>query len=218
MSISDGLKNDLALGMDIERVFQKHVVDGPSHLFSTFIKNVDDEYDLRHEIARATNTSINDVILVGSAKLGFSVKTEKFSSFDERYILSGLVKEKSDVDIAIVNEALFDLTAEEIYHLSHHFNRDWISKNWVTNCYYPNVSPLFKKYSQYHVKGWLRPDFMPNSYISEARWSNACDAWRKKLQRKVSIGIYRNWTYLKHYHMDHLEILQSKITSLEGIA
>jgi hypothetical protein len=215
VNISDKLKQDLVNGMDVERVFQKYVVDGPSYLFRVDPYSVDDEYELRHEIAVATSTSINDVILVGSSKLGFSVKSEKFQKFDDKYQKSGINRDKSDIDIALVNRVHFEKVAEEIYHLSRHFDKSWINEKWTTNQYYTQGFTLFHEYSKYFTKGWLRPDFMPNEYLAAATWPRTCEKWRKRLDRTVSIGIYSNWTYLKHYHMDHLMKLQAKLATLE---
>jgi hypothetical protein len=85
----------------------------------------------------------------------------------------------------------------------------------MTNQYYISDCALFHEYSHYFTKGWIRPDFMPNAYLSEADWPSICEKWRQRLNRNVSIGIYSNWTYLKYYHMDHLEKLKAKITTME---
>lgn len=215
MTISDKLKQDLINDMDVERVFQKHVVDGASYLFGLAPYTIDQEYELRHDIATATATSINDVILVGSSKLGFSVKSEDFKEFDKKFVTSGLKKDKSDVDIALINRAYFEEVAEEIYHLSGHFKKEWIREKWVTNQYYIEGKSLFHEYTKYLAMGWLRPDFMPNEYLATAAWPEICEKWRKRLDRNVAIGIYSSWTYLKHYHMDHLKSLKSKLSTLE---
>ena len=201
--------------MKTERVFQKHVVDGSSFFFDRKHNTPDDQYELRDDIAQATNTSINDVIIIGSAKLGFSVKTANFLEFDHLYTTTKNIRDKSDIDIALVNSRYFDEVAESIYHLSCHFDRNWIRQNWTTNQYYLQDKVLFNEYSLYVAKGWLRPDFMPNSYLKAAAWQVPCDEWSKKLNRKVAVGIYSNWTYLKHYHMDHLSTLQSKLLQLD---
>ena len=177
VDVSIYLKNDLLSGMNIERVFQKHVVDGRSHIFAS---QPDDEYHLRHDIAMSTNTSINDVILVGSAKLGFSVKTENFASFDSRYKETNNILYKSDIDIAIINHSYFEKISEEIFHLSNHFDKNWIANNWSINRYYNKIERnLFNNYSKYHTRGWIRPDFLPNSFIENSNWSQPCNIWRK---------------------------------------
>lgn len=215
MTISEKLKLDLINNMDVERVFQKHVVDGASFIFSQPPFSADDEYRLRHEIASCLGVSINDVVLVGSAKLGFSVATTDFFDFDHRYSNSRDIRDKSDIDIAIINRELFDKIAEQIYHLSGHFKNQWIKSKWTTNQYYVQGVNLYHEYTKYFTKGWLRPDYMPNEYLSIAPWISECHQWSKKTGRKVSVGIYSNWTYLKHYHMDHLENLKAALKTLE---
>lgn len=215
MAALDQLKEDLASDMESEQVFQKHVVDGSSFYFSTSEANNNDEYCLRHDIARDCQASINDVVIIGSAKLGFSVKDSSFRRFDEKFHTSRNPRDKSDIDIAIINSRLFETLTEQIFHLSCHFNQEWIQKNWRTNQYYVGEKSLFHEYTKYLARGWLRPDFLPNIYISETPWGDTCKSWTDRLGRKVNVGIYSNWTYLKHYHMDHLEILRAKIQTVE---
>ena len=215
MSISNDLREDLLREMDAESVFQKHVIDGPSSYFVHTHKVPNEEYELRRDIAKATGTNIHDSIIIGSAKLGFSVKTENFQKFDAKFESTKNIHDKSDIDVALINREYFDKVAEEIYHLSCHFDKNWIDKNWLVNQYYTQNKNLIFEYSKYIARGWLRPDFMPNLYLKEAAWLSPCDTWTIKLGRKVSIGIYSNWTYLKHYHMDHLQKLKSKLITLE---
>jgi hypothetical protein len=213
VTISDNLKHDLTTNMDAEWIFQKHVVDGPSFFFKNYHSEPNDEYHLRHEIAKITDTSINDVIIIGSAKLGFSVKTDNFLKFDHEYESTKNVRDRSDIDIALVNSKYFERIAEEIYHLSGHFDPDWISNNWQINPYCREKNDLFTKYSRYVTRGWLRPDYMPNVYLNNLDWKKTKSAWANKLDRKLAIGVYSNWTYLKHYHMDNLEKLKAKFAT-----
>lgn len=124
MKISEKLKIDLISEMNLERLFQKHVVDGSSYIFRDHLGRPDDEYHLRHEIAIACDCSINDVIIVGSAKLGFSVKTKNFVEFDALYKESNKTRDKSDIDIAVVNREHFDKLTQSIYLTSNHFDKN----------------------------------------------------------------------------------------------
>lgn len=211
MTISDNLRTDLLTDMDLERVFQKHVVDGASYFFRKILNQPDEEYALRQDIAKACQANINDVVIVGSSKLGFSVKNHKFLEFDSKFQESNRKRDKSDIDIALVNSKFFEELTEKIYHLSNHFEQAWLQQNWLGNQYRPGPENLFEGYAKYLAKGWLRPDYMPNLILSDANWKAMCSAWTKKLDRKVSMGIYLNWKYLKHYHMDNLGILRSNI-------
>ncbi len=215
MSISDSLRTDLTSIIPIEQVFQKHVVDGASYFFRERLDKVDWEYELRHELAESLGVSINDVIIVGSAKLGFSLKTEYFKEFDSKFVGSKNPRDKSDVDIAIINRRFYDETIEQVFHLTRHFEKEWIEQHWKRNAFHNPPINLHKQYSIYLAKGWLRPDFLPSSYYDIAPWRLVGDAWYTKLQRKISIGIYSDWTYLKHYQMDNLERLRNKVKALE---
>ena len=134
-------------------------------------------------LAHALNVSINDVIIVGSAKLGYSVKSEKFRKFDHKFRDSNLPKDKSDIDIAIINSRFYVRSIEEIYHLSRHFNEGWIRENWSTNVFYRQPNDLHINYALYVARGWIRPDFLPNVYFDQAAWRSVCDAWYRKLSR-----------------------------------
>jgi hypothetical protein len=219
--ISDALRGDLATTMPLERVFQKHVVDGKSYFFQSILKDADLEYSLRHDVANGLGISINDVVIMGSAKLGFSVKTENFAPFDALFWKTREKKDRSDIDVAIVNRELFDKINREIYNLSRHFDSRWIKDNWKINRFYSNAanlqSPLYKSYVWYLAKGWARQDFMPLLYSQSAPWVSICDAWRKRLDRKVSVGFYSDWHYLKNYQMDNLQRLRSKISMLTSV-
>lgn len=215
-NLSDSLKADLISEMEIEQIFQKHVVDGPSYFFTNILNQKNLEYELRHELAHTLSVSINDVIIVGSAKLGYSLKSEIFQTFDQKFRDSRLPKDKSDIDIAIINRRFYERSVEEIYHLSRHFNEGWIRENWRTNVFYRQPSELHINYALYLARGWMRPDFLPNVYFDQAAWRPVCDAWYRKLsRRKLSVGIYSDWIYLKHYQMDNLSRLKEKISKLE---
>lgn len=223
MSSSEEITKDLVSDMAIEQVFQKHVVDGASFFFREVHADSDIEYTLRHELAVALDININDVLIVGSAKMGFSLKSEKFTKFDEKYRRTSLKRNMSDIDIAIVNRRLFDRQSEVVYQVSCHFSDDWIYQNWKHNMYYDDdkkimmkgIESLFHSYVKYLARGWFRMDFLPNLYLSELPWRPIGDAWYQSLGRKISIGLYSDWYYLKHYQMDNLQLLREKFMKLE---
>jgi len=214
VAVLEVLRNDLESAMEIEQVFQKHVVDGPSFFFLQAGQSQNDEYLLRHELAKACGASINDVVIVGSAKMGFSVKNQHFVGFDSKVMQTKLSRDRSDLDIAIINTRFFEQVAEQIYEMSRHFDKEWIHHYWQNNQYYCGEKNLFFEYTKSLAGGWLRPDYLPNVYLTSAEWIPPCTAWSAKLDRKVAVGLFSNWTYLKHYHMDHLEILRAKLQTL----
>lgn len=63
----------------------------------------------RHEIAEKLRIDARDIIITGSASLGFSLNPNKnFKSFDK----------KSDIDINIISHHYFDVAWHDLIHLS----------------------------------------------------------------------------------------------------
>lgn len=212
MPISDVLKKELSGNSDLEKIFQRYVVDGTSHYFSAIEKSVEKEYELRHQIAIACESSIYDVVIVGSAKLGFSVKNRTFVEFDGAHNSTKGREKKSDIDIAVVNRKYFEKISELTYEVSSHFDPEWISHDWAANWYNVNRDKsLYFEYVKHLARGWLRPDFLPNTVLKSVAWPKVCEDWGRNLDRTISVAIYSDWRYLKHYHVDHLGSLRIKI-------
>ena len=97
------------------------------------------ESSLRVRISRQFDIEASSVILVGSAKLGFSPKPgQYFKPFSD----------KSDIDIAIVSEQLFTQIWHEVFEMEQageYFN--------------------FEKFKHYHYRGWIRPDKVPSGSV-----------------------------------------------------
>lgn len=216
MSISNLLRSDLASTMPVEWIFQKHIVDGKSFFFNDVLDKCDWEYELRDELASVLGTNINDVVIVGSSKLGFSVKTERFNEFDSAFAKSKNPRKKSDIDIAIVHHGCFDKISKEIFSLSRHFDSSWIKNNWRTNAFNNTDRDLASQYMLYLAKGWLRPDFLPVTFYTSAAWLPVLQKWSKRLdERKISMGFYSEWYYLKNYQIANLERLRILIAEME---
>lgn len=206
------IKQDLMSELDLEIILQKHLIERKSFYFNDFLKIPDVEYDLRLIISTSLNIHINDVIVVGSAKLGFSPKTIEFRAFDKGTDKKGKPK-LSDIDIAIINRECFDSLSYDIYKLSNHFSKRWISAHWHRNRYYRNDNleeqkNIYSLYTEYIAKGWFRPDFLPEAFLSNWELNTLLEKMRKRLSRKISIGVYSNWTFFKHYQMDNFNALR----------
>jgi len=93
-------------------------------------------YRLRQTVSDFFNIDYNQVFMVGSAKLGFSIKpSRRFKPFYD----------KSDVDLVIVCKTLF----EEIWTDIFSFEK--------SGGYWPKM----QQFKTYHFKGWIRPDMLP---------------------------------------------------------
>lgn len=134
-------------------------------------------HGVRSSISKKFAVEYNNVVIVGSANLGFSIKPKK------RYVEFG---DESDVDVAIVCDRLFERVWHEIY-------------------LYDKSGALWEKkgsFRKYLSRGWIRPDLLPASSVFE--FSN--DWWEyfsglrvDGCPFKITAGIYHSHFFLRQY-------------------
>ena len=122
----DRYKEDLRTLSPIQ-IVRKHIIYGESCILSR------NQYlDLRSEVAEKFQLHPNEVLVVGSAKLGFSIVPKKrYRPFCD----------ESDIDVAIVSSRLFDEIWETVF----------LYKEAVG--YWPG----YKEFTRYLFRGWIRP-------------------------------------------------------------
>lgn len=176
MNIDDHInsfKEDLS-ALSSSQIVQKRIIFGECAIIQS-----NAYYQLREKVGLKFNVHPNEVIVVGSAKLGFSIAPHK------RYLPFG---DKSDIDVAIVSSILFDNFWKSVYLL-------WKEKVlWETET-------DFKKYL---FQGWIRPDKLPNtkSLAITAEW---WDFFRILTTSgdfgpyKIRGAIYKDYDFLQGY-------------------
>lgn len=189
-----------------EQIFQKHFVNGPSYFFTTVLGDINREYFLRRDVANVLCVHINDVYIIGSAKTGFSMNKNRYGAgFDSLYSETKQWRDRSDIDIAVVSEGLFDFLQENIYDWSAGFK-----KSWEKNSYYPDGLQgvgIKYKFFEYLARGRFRPDYAPVDYCVSTRYGrldNIGAKWRKDFKRKVSFAFYKNWNFFTKYQLENL--------------
>jgi len=212
------LKKDLlAQKLNHEELFQKNLIDQNTFFFVDFLKDQEQEYYAKSLIANYFSVHIQDVMFVGSAKLGYSLNPKNlFRPFDGQYEQSRQNKDRSDLDVAIISRPLFEDLSERIYHYTDSFNRQW-----TENEYYPkergltfNV-PICYKYFEYFSKGWFRPDMKPKGFelCNTSSYEDLKRDIYNKYRRKLGVAIYKDWFYFKYYHINNFKILTYRIKS-----
>jgi hypothetical protein len=132
----------------------------------------------------------NDIIMVGSGKLGFSLNP------DHRY---AMFHTDSDFDLAILSDRLFD-----------HY---WIRVDRYVRHY--GFWGDSRRFFEFLTMGWIRPDLLPtNDFQDRGEWwrffgglSNRTEYGRKKIRA----GIYKSWEFLEAYHLGNLEACRSEL-------
>jgi hypothetical protein len=134
---------------------------------------------LRQEVGRHYCIHPSHIVVVGSAKLGFSIAPHK------RYKAFG---EDSDIDVVMCYGPLFDAIWSEVY--SYYLREGtWDHLN---------------EFRKYLFKGWIRPDILP----PEKSFARSKDWWEYFRQTtasgkfgpyKICGALYKDWSFLDAY-------------------
>jgi hypothetical protein len=198
-----------------EEIFQKHFVDGTTYFFHEYLRNPAQEYLVKTIISKALSAPIREIIIIGSGKLGFSLKPANlFNEFDSLYLKTRLNKDKSDIDIAVVSSELYSKIGRSLYGFTSAY-----TEKWELNEYYPRTTkpifpvPICYKYFEYFTKGWFRPDFKPQGFefCLEGSYEELKGNIYRRTNRKIALAIYQNWFYFMDYHIKNIERLKLRL-------
>lgn len=212
----DVLKADLRNGyLSYEQIFQKHIVDGTSYFFEHLLKDSYREYKLRHLVAEYLEVHIHEVIIVGSSKLGYSLSPKNaFRHFDEEFRRTKNHRSKSDLDIAVVSDRLFDNLTKRVFEYTDSFRTKWIENEYYFDDRLSKLGmPVYLKYFEYASKGWFRPDMKPKGFefCSLDGYQSLTQKIFAEFRRKLGLGVYKDWYFFKHYHIDNIKRLSNKL-------
>ena len=164
------------------------------YIYSGLCSEIPDDklFLLKAEVSEFFGVNFNDVILVGSAKLGFSIAPKKtYNKFNDG----------SDIDIAIVSSKLF----QEIWETASLYAK--------TGAFWENKKTFF----EYVSHGWMRPDKLPNEKTFEMTknwWEffEQISSSQKYGPYKIRCGLYQSWFFLEEYQKKAIEncIIQVK--------
>lgn len=159
-----------------KQIVRKYILNGRCHALTD-----DKHYQLKESVCEHFNIEFNNVVLVGSGKLGFSIKSEK------RFLAFG---DDSDIDIAVISPELFTKVWEEAYLYK------------KSGAYWPKSSEFFR----YLSEGWIRPDKLPSSnyfHFSKNWWDffNELTSTKKFGPYKIRAGLYHSLFFLQEYQM-----------------
>lgn len=145
---------------------------------------------IRASLSEAVGFAIEpeEIVIVGSAKLGFGLFEKKRKDLDALPRFRPF-SPASDIDVAVCSSRLFDLVWRELCDYA-------LAKPWLPH--------IMKNTGNYLVYGWLRPDQVPYEarlrtldYFKDRirRLSNSSALGR----RKISGAIYRDIAFLSKY-------------------
>lgn len=168
-----------------------------------------DHVGLRGKIADRFQVATASVVIVGSAKLGFTLVKKKAREDQlERPIFSPFF-EGSDVDVAIVSDRLFDDIWRDLL-------RFWHSSGYSDEYGYWRGGTQFRSY---HFRGWMRPDKLPAGGIYTYRndWFDffmRLTSDRAAGDYPIKAGVYREEFFLRTYQQIALEGCKAGVATL----
>ena len=180
-----------------DTIVKKHIIEGSSFFFNKV--QIGEEFKFKRDIADILNVHIRDIVIVGSGKLGFSLKPTDaetglylYREFDYE-ITNSISKKKSDLDVAIISSALFD---KEIQNLYNHTE------------YYKNIWDTRTAFAKYTLKGKLPIRFLPLDFSMTKEVTKVQEKYQMEYGREVNIEIYKSWHFFETYHQENIKSIQ----------
>lgn len=172
-----------------DEVVERYLIEQPSYFFKEIQKGK--EYEFKKDIANMLKVHIRDIVIVGSGKLGFSMKPDdsatglySFAIFDS--------KRESDLDIAIVSSSLFDSQMKNLY------NHTVIEKFNVSS--WKDIS----NFRKYMLRGRLVIRFLPDEFGFTESIKAVQDKYQMNYGREINLEIYKSWYYFETYHQKNV--------------
>lgn len=155
-----------------------------------YLDDEDKYFFLKQKVANFFNVSTTKVVMVGSAKLGFSIAPKKiWNDFNE----------ESDIDIVVISETIFDEYWQEL--LNFNINVKARSEQEDKN---------YREFLEYFLKGWIRPDLFPFNYPKKNEWFEFFKSisYGKYGNYKIAGAIFRNEYFFEQYHSRNINRLR----------
>jgi hypothetical protein len=187
----DDFKSDLK-NMSIPMIVRRHITFGDCYVFEN-----GKYFDLKAEVADHFQIHPSEILLVGSAKLGFSIAPLK------RYRHFG---DQSDIDIAIVSTTLFEKIWQQVFDYQDNIGYFWPRKKEAD-------------FKHFLFTGWIRPDKLPpaRSFSFRKEWWDfflSLTSGGVYGPYKLNAGLYKSWYHLEKYQSRCVKQCQEDIRGL----
>lgn len=186
----DGLLLNTKSPQDRLNFIKKYFFHGVPYVFKD---NEEDYFEFRNRIANHFKIGFHEVLIVGSGKFGFSYYKDKLFNYD------------SDIDVAIVNERLFEDYYARICDYQYELDMKYKTID-------QEEKRRYASFLQYLIKGWMRPDKLPTSFkvdLLKKEWFNFFSSISNDKSEvgnyQVSGALYKNYEYLEKYYVVNIE-------------
>lgn len=176
------------------KIVRKFIIHGIPYVFQD---RENDYYEFRDCIAKNFQINFHEVLILGSAKLGYS------------YYKDTVFSAESDIDVALVNERLFEWYYNNICNYQYEIDKGNITMTQKEKNQY-NI------FLQYLIKGWMRPDMLPPKLQILSMKQDWFDFFKSISYNKspvgnykVAGGLFKNYHYMEKYYAESLLRIKS---------
>lgn len=195
----ENIKTDL-INTSVKSFYMKYLLRADNWYFEKVLDV--EEKDIIHAVddfkmlvSDAIGVGFNNVVMVGSAKTGYSLSPKKFlKTFTDEG------EQKSDIDIAIISPQLFDYfwkLFRESYDITYHKDYKYISRGIY--------------------RGYISDTDLHKIENCRVQWLDRSNKATRQLQRKmyfkheIHYRIYRDWKDMEEYHIQSIEQIKGEI-------
>lgn len=194
----------ILLSQPLDQVVREHLFTGTPYVFRQAPIHMD---TLRSHIVTRLKIRENGIAIVGSAKLGFSMSPDAFP---------GRFSAKSDIDVVVVDEALYDriwLNMLEWHYPRRRVRLDDSEYKWYTTrqreLYWGWFSPDKIKFDGLQFPGVLKPlRDISTEWFSTFR---SLSLYQQFANRDINGRLYRTWDHAVLYHVDGLRQIRDSL-------
>ena len=187
---------DILRSRNLDRILEEHLFSGVPF---SFADRPDVYQRMLKALARGLGVPKEDICVVGSARIGFSLSPPNFGAPFNKY---------SDIDIVVVSPSLFDpswvdiLTSRRV---------PWASLRQKTR------DGMRQHQEKHHIyNGWIYPNSVAEALGIGERWLTTFNGLsRIPALSSVPIGgrLYRSWDHVRVYHRRGLSKIRNRIVS-----
>lgn len=177
---------------DYLKIVRKYIIHGTPFVFKD---NQEAYYDFREMIAKRWNVRFNEVLILGSGKLGYS------------YHKKSVFSEESDIDVAIVSRDLFEDFNMDLREFQYQKEQGLLT----LSCH---EESQYHSFLTYMIKGWMRPDKLPaklTGSISKKEWFEYFKSISYNNNPagnyKIAAGLFKDFNYMERYYVNSLMTL-----------
>jgi len=188
---------DDCIHLKSDSIVQRYLIEDSSYFFQKI--EIGKEYDFKKEIASILNIHIREIVIVGSGKLGFSLKPDAsnlglylFKEFDYNF-KNNISEKKSDLDVAIVSSFLFDKEIKNLYDHTDFYKNAWSNRNSL---------------AKYVLMGRLAIRFLPVDFQFTKEILEVQEKYKMLYGREINLEIYKSWHYFETYHQENIKTIQ----------